>query len=105
MLLRDLRQRHSGAAVLDDLLPVDIEPRTPDLPTLQLCSPHACLHALDDQAPFKLGDGPDDDNHGATERPARVYVFAEADELHIEAVQVVDDFEKVLHRASNPVER
>jgi hypothetical protein len=34
MLLGDLTERHSRSAVNNDLLPVDIEPRTADLTTL-----------------------------------------------------------------------
>lgn len=48
MLLRDLRQRHPGAAVEDGLLPVHVQPRPPDLAALQLRPAHARPHALDD---------------------------------------------------------
>jgi hypothetical protein len=46
MLFCDQRQRHSRAAVLDDLLPVDIEPRTPNLPTLKFCPSHSTFDTV-----------------------------------------------------------
>jgi len=33
MLLRDLRQTQPGAAIINDLLTIHIQPCTPDLPT------------------------------------------------------------------------
>src|SRR5580704_15237137 len=79
VLFADLRQRHAGAAVSDDLLPVDIEPRTPNLPSFKLCPTHSGPNPFDDQTSFKLSNRGHDDDHGATQRPRRVDVFAETD--------------------------
>jgi hypothetical protein len=43
VLLGDLRQTQSGTTVVYHLLPIHIEPGTPDLPTLKFCpSSYAC---------------------------------------------------------------
>ena len=54
MFLGDLRQRHAGTAVLDQLRPVYIEPRTPDLATLQTGTAPTRPNSFDDDAPLKL---------------------------------------------------
>jgi hypothetical protein len=46
VFLCDLRQTQPGAAVLDDLLPVDIEPRTTNLPTLKFCPSHSTFDTV-----------------------------------------------------------
>ena len=57
MLLGDLRQAHTGAAISNHLIPVYIKPRSPDLPTFQTGTAHTRPHALDDDAPLKLSHG------------------------------------------------
>jgi hypothetical protein len=54
MLLRDLRERHAGAAVSDDRFTIDIKSSTPDLTTLQAGTTHTRPPAFDDDAPLKL---------------------------------------------------
>jgi hypothetical protein len=53
-----------------------------DLPALKFGAAHFCAYSLDDQVPFKFGDGPDDDNNSAAQRAAGVDLSTEADELH-----------------------
>jgi hypothetical protein len=55
----------------------------------------ACRHQpLDDQIAFKLGDGADDDHDRAAQRAACVDLFAEADELDVQAIQLIEDLEE-----------
>jgi hypothetical protein len=54
VFLRNLRETQPGAAVEHYLIAVNIQPRTPDLPTFQLCTTHACFDALDDYAAFEF---------------------------------------------------
>ncbi len=67
-----------------------------DVPAFEPGSAHAGAHSLDDQVAFELGDRTDDDDDGPAQRAGRVDLFAEADELDIDAVQLVQDFEEVL---------
>jgi hypothetical protein len=52
VLLGDLRQTHTGATNINHLSPIYIQPRSPDLPTFQLCPAHARPDTFDDDAPF-----------------------------------------------------
>jgi hypothetical protein len=54
-------------AVSDDLFPVHVQPRTPDLTTFQPRPSHACPNSFDDDAPLKLSDG----THYDEDRPAK----------------------------------
>src|SRR5438477_11104098 len=47
MLLGDLRQAHAGAAVMDHLLSVNVEPSASDLPPFKTRPPHPCTDSLD----------------------------------------------------------
>jgi hypothetical protein len=49
VLLGDFRQGQPRAAIFNDLLPIHIEPRSPDLPTFQLRPAHATFDALHNQ--------------------------------------------------------
>jgi hypothetical protein len=46
VLLCDLRQRHAGAAVSDDLFTIDIKPSTPDLTPFCTGASHATADTL-----------------------------------------------------------
>jgi len=104
MLACNNREGHARATVKHDLSAVDVEPRTPDLSSFELRPSHSRPHALDNQASFKFGNGSNDDNHGATKRRVRIYVFAEADEADVQTTEFVQNFEEVFHRAGHPVE-
>jgi hypothetical protein len=71
--------------------------------TFEAGAPHAGADPLDDQVAFELGDGPDDDYDRPAQWAVRVDLFAEADELDAEPVQLVEHFEEMLHRAGDPV--
>ena len=58
---------------MDDLLPVDIEPRTPDLATFQPRPAHARPDPLDDDATFEFRHRRHDDDDGSAQRPLCVY--------------------------------
>jgi hypothetical protein len=84
VLLRDLRRRHPGAAVEDDLLPVHVQPRPPDLAALQLRPAHARPHALDDDATLQLRHRGHDDDDGPAQRALGVDRLALRKELDAE---------------------
>ena len=52
---------------------------------------------------FEFGDRSDDDDDGAAQRAARVDLLAEADELDVEPVQLVEHFEEVPGRAGDAI--
>ena len=76
---------------------------SPDVTAFEPGPPHAGADPLDNQVALELGDGSDDDHHGSAQRPARVDLFAEADELDVQPVQFIEHFEEVLYRASDAI--
>ncbi len=68
-----------------------------------LARPHAGAHPLDDQAALQLSDGADDDHDRPTQRAGGVDLFAEADELDVQPVQLVQHLEEVLRRPGDTV--
>jgi len=99
----DLAEALAAAAVATDGGMVEIERLPSDVPAFELGLPHACPHPLDDQAAFQLSDGADDDDDSPAQRAAGVDLFAEADELDVEPVQFIQDFQEVLGRPGDPV--
>jgi len=93
VLLGQLGEAHAAGPVPKQCAAVDLERGTADLTTFETGAPHAGAHPLDNKVAFQLGDGADDYDQGATERAAGVDVFAKADELDLQAVELVEDFE------------
>jgi hypothetical protein len=90
-------------AIAQDAGAIEIEWLTPDGTAFELRPSHAGAHSLDDQVSFQFRDGSDDDYDGATQWAAGVDLFAERDELDVEAVQLVQSFKEVFHRSGDPV--
>ena len=105
VLLRDLRERHAGAAISNHLLPVYIKPSTPDLPTFEPSPAHTRPNSFDDDAPLKLSHRTDYDKDRPAERSLGVDSFTLAQELDAHPVQLVDGLEQVFRRTSQPVAR
>jgi hypothetical protein len=105
VLLGDLRQRHAGTAILDDLRTIQVEPRTPDLAALQPCPTHACPNSFDDQTSFQFGDGADDHDDCSTKRSIGVDCFTLTEELNSESVQFVEHLQEMLRGTRQPVAR
>ncbi len=82
---------------------VEVERLASDVPAFELGAAHAGAHPLDDQVALQFGDRADDHHDGAAQRAARVDLLAEADELDVEPVQLVEHFEEVLHGPGDPV--
>jgi len=103
--LGDLVQAHAAVAVSEHGGAIDIERMPADLAAFKPGPAHAGPDPFDDQVPLQLGDGADDHDDGAAERPAGVDVLAERDELDVEMVELIEDFDQVLHRPGQAVER
>ena len=76
---------------------VEIERFPSDVPAFEFGPPHTCPHPLDDEAALEFSDCTDDDHNGPAEWAAGVDLFAEADELDIQTIQLVQHFEEVLN--------
>lgn len=103
MGLGDLGQTHAAGSIAENGRSVDIEWTAADVSAFELGAPHAGAHPLDDKISFQLGDGADDDDHGAAEWTAGIEIFPEADVLDVQPVQLVEDFEEVTSRSGQPI--
>jgi len=101
--LRDLAQALAEAAILEDSNEIEIERLAADVPAFELGPAHSCTNTLDDQAPFEFRDCADDHDDSAAQRAAGVDLFAEADVLDAEPVQLVEHIEEVLCGPGDPV--
>ena len=82
-------------AVPEDGSAVECERRATDVPAFQAGAPHAGADPLDDQVPFEFGDGANDDDDGAAQRPGGIDLLTEADELNPQVIQLVEHLEEV----------
>src|SRR5580658_3717733 len=80
-----------------------IERPASDMPSLQPGAAHAGTNPLDDQVSLEFSDGADDNDDGAAQRAARVYLFAEADELNLEPVEFIENLEEVFDRPGESI--
>ena len=103
MGLGDLCQVLTAIALLENSSPVDIEWPATDMPALQPCAGHSYPHPFDDEIPFEFCDGADDDHDGPSERAAGIKILAEADELDVEMVDLIQHFEEVADGPGDPV--
>ncbi len=90
-----LAKAHSTLPVTTDGSAVEIKGRPTDVPAFKASAPHAGAHSLDDQVAFEFSDRSDDHDDGAAQRAARVDLFAEADELDVEPVELVQHLEEM----------
>jgi len=65
-------------------------------------APHVGAYPLDDQG-AEFRNYTDDDYKGAAQWAASIDLFAERDVLDADPVQLIQHFEEVLHRTSDPV--
>ena len=91
----DLAQALAELAVATDGFPVEVQRLATDGAAFEPGPAHAGPDPFDDQVAFEFRDGPDDDHDGAAQRAAGVDLFAETDELDVQAVERVQDLEEV----------
>ena len=94
--LGDLSETLALAAVTLDGGIVKYERLPADVAALELGAPHAGAHSLDDQVAFEFGDGADDDDDGAAKRATGVDLFAKADELDLQPVELVEHLKSMI---------
>ena len=103
MGLGDLAQTLASIAILEYSDPIDVEWPPADMPAFQPCATHPCSHPFDDEVPFEFCDSADDDDDGPSERAAGIKILAEADELDVEMVELIQHFEEVADGPGDPV--
>jgi hypothetical protein len=103
MRLSDLAETLASIAILENSNPVDIERPPADVSPLQPGAAHSCPHPFDDEIAFEFCDSADDDDDGPPERIAGIKILAEADELDVEMVELIQHFEEVAHGPGDPV--
>ena len=81
-------EKHRGSRV-------ELEGRPADVPAFEPCTAHAGADPLDDEVAFEFRDGSDDDHHRAAQRAAGVDLLAEADELDVQPVELIQHIEEV----------
>ena len=101
----DLPQALATTAITADCLTIHVDRLPTDVPAFQPGSPHAGTNTFDDQIAFELGDRADDHDDGPAQGAGRIDRFAEADELDVQAIELIEHFEQVLGRACDPIAR
>src|ERR1700751_3749895 len=103
MALGDLAKALATAAIATDGLVIQRQRSASDVAPFELGAPHAGAYPLDDQVAFQFRDRADDDYDGPAKGAAGVDRLAEADELDVEPVQLIEHFEEVLDRPGDPI--
>jgi len=93
----DPAQAVALAAITPDGGMIENQGISSDVASFETGPPHAGADPLDNKVAFQLRDGADDDGEGTAQRAAGVDLLAEADELDVEPVQLVEHFEEVFH--------
>jgi hypothetical protein len=105
MLFGNFRQTHSRAAVANNLRSIDLERRTTYSSTFQFRSSHPGFDSFDDQTLLELGNRTHNHDDRSTQWTGRVDIFADADELDLEVVQLVEHFQEMADISSDAVKR
>src|ERR1700677_382158 len=98
-------QRHPGAAITNNLLPIDIQPRTTDLASFKPSPSHARFYPLHHERSLKLRYRRDDGHEQTSHRIPGRHAFSAAAELDAHTVQLVDDLQEIPCASRNAVER
>ena len=89
MALCQLAEALTALPIPKDRGTVEVERLASDMLAFELGPPHAGADPLDDEAPLKLGDDPDDHDDRPAQRAGGVDLLTEADELYVQSVQLV----------------
>ena len=96
-----LTQALSAAAIAKHGIVIEIEWASSDMAAFEPGATHAGADPLDDQVALELGDGSDNDDDSTAQRTAGVDLLAIADELDVEAVQLIEDLQTAKTSASS----
>jgi len=101
----DLAEAPAVLAIPNDSRAIQIERWTADVLAFEPGASHAGADSLNDQAALELCDRADDDDDGPTQRTTGVDLLAEADELDVEPVELIQHFQEVTSRPSDAITR
>src|SRR3954453_5262515 len=103
MRLGDLSEALSSIAVPHASGRVKCKRRSAGVTPFELGTPHSGTNPLDDQVAFQFGDGADDNHDRSSQRSASVDLLAEADELDVQPVEIIQHIEEVPGRACDAI--
>ena len=103
MSLGDLAEALASSPIAQHRSPIYIQWPAADVPAFEPSPAHAGPDPLDDEVALELGDGADDDHHRAAQRAAGVEVLAEADELDLQVVELIEHLQEVADGPGDPV--
>ena len=103
MALRQLTETLSALPILKDGRAIENKGLASDVAAFELCPPHAGPDPFDDQVALQFGDRSDDDDNSSAQRTSGIDLLAEADELDVEPVQLIEHLEEVLHRPGDTI--
>jgi len=99
----DLAETLAATAIAADCGTIEIKRFPSDVAAFEFGSPHSGPDSLDDEVALQFSDGADDHDDGAAQRAAGVDLFPERDELNIQPVQFIEDFEEVFDRPGDSI--
>ena len=82
---------------------IELEGRPADVPAFEPGAAHAGAYPLDDQVAFQFRDGSEDDHHRPAQWPSGIDLFAEAAELDVQPVELIEHIEETFHGPGDPV--
>jgi hypothetical protein len=88
MATGDLPQALSLTAFAPDGFVVQLQWIATDVTAFEPDTAHARAGPLDNKIAFQFRDRADDEHHGSAQRAARIDLFAEANELDVEAIDL-----------------
>ncbi len=105
MQLCQLADAETSLAIAEHSVTIEDQFGTADVLAFQLGAAHAGFHSFNNKVAFQLGNGADDDDHGASQRATGVDVFAKGNEADVEMIELIQRFQEVSDGARQPVER
>src|SRR6185437_1975249 len=100
---RQLPETMSAAAVAKDGFAGQFERPAADVAAVKPGAPHPGANSFDDQTALQLGDGADDHHDGPAQGSTGIDVLAETRVFDAQTVELIQNFQEVLHRAGDPV--
>ena len=100
--LGELSEIASALTVAKHGITIELEWTSSDVAAFEPGATHAGADSLDDQVALQFSYCSDDHN-SAAQRAAGVDLFAIADELDVEPVQLIENFKEVFHRPGDAV--
>ena len=89
--------------IAQDAAAIELEGFAADVTAFELGAAHAGAHPLDDEIAFEFRNGADNHHHCPTQRAAGIDLLAKADELDVQMIQLIENFEEVFDGPGQPI--